>query len=74
MDNQKTKNKPTKESKLSVKQMPTQVSRQLEITYSDNFPEDRKERQIHPRPKAPATPRGTCVEDETPSDSIKLER
>jgi hypothetical protein len=73
MENQKKKNKPTEKSKLSVKQMPTEFSRQLEITYSDDFPDAKKERQIHPRRKAPPTPKGKYVEDETPTDSIKIE-
>ncbi len=73
MANQKKQNEPTSEqSNLSVKQMPSQSTEQLEISYCEDVPGDKEERQIHPRRKAPKTPIGKSVEDETPSDSIKL--
>ncbi|MDQ3180279.1 MAG: hypothetical protein M3Q33_07140 [Acidobacteriota bacterium] len=73
MANQRKENKlASQQTNLSVKQMPTQSAEQVEISYSENVPCDKEERQIHPRRKAPKTPIGKSVEDETPSDSIKL--
>ncbi|MGI8641226.1 MAG: hypothetical protein ACR2MG_14920 [Pyrinomonadaceae bacterium] len=73
MANQRKKNEPASEkSNLSVKQMPTQSAEQLEISYCEELPGNKEKRQIHPRRKAPKTPIGKSVEDETPSDSIKL--
>ena len=73
MANQRKKNEPASEkSNLSVKQMPTQSAEQLEISYCEVLPGNKEKRQIHPRRKAPKTPIGKSVEDETPSDSIKL--
>ncbi len=75
MANQKKKNNPAKEKlNLSVREMPPQSSRQLEISYTESFPPIDEQRQIHRRRPAPKTPTGKCVEDKTPSDPIKLER
>lgn len=68
----KTNEKDSEQTDLLVKQMPSQSAKQVEIVYSEDFPNVEEERQIHPRRKAPKTPIGKTVEDETPSDSIKL--